>query len=109
MQFLNIKEILDRALVAEYGLAVMFPSLQTANYQRRRFYAEREKLRKAGNQQYDDLSLLTKKDGRLMIIKRHIVNSPSSAGILECRDIMPAELPNKIQSRGKSRCGIGIS
>lgn len=53
--------MLTEAAASEFGIAVLASSLAAALYLRRRLYAERDRLRKAGTAGVDDLSVLIRR------------------------------------------------
>ena len=67
----DLKDLLDRALKAEYGIIIKFPCYETARYQRRRLYAERERHRKQGDASYEGLSLVIRNNSQLLIVQRN--------------------------------------
>ncbi len=105
----DLKTLLDRALKAECGISIKFSTSETARYQRRRLYAERERLRQNGHHDYDDLSLLIRNNNQILIVKRNAIPKLNEAKFQDCRELRIDELPKKILSRGKSRWGISIS
>lgn len=108
MEFETAQALFDRALSSKYGIAIDYGCLTTSHRQRRRLYAEREKVRRTGNGCYDCLSLIVR-EGELHIIKREALLTPVLADVLRLRDLEPGEVPRRILSRGKSYPGIHIS
>ncbi len=107
--FLTLKEILDRALTAQCGITIKLTDSREARYARRRLYAEREKFRRAGDNRYNDLSLLIRNSNQLLIVNRKALLRLDTLKFQQCRELRFEELPDKIFSRGKSHPGIGIS
>lgn len=109
MQYVSdLTSLLNRALQAECGIVVKFDSSYAARHTRRKLYAEREKLRRAGHGEYDGLSLMIRGGREVMVIKRDAVPAAQTA-YAECRNLTPDELPQRILSRGKSRPGVCFS
>lgn len=109
MQYVSdLTSLLNRALQTECGIVVKFDSPYAARHTRRKLYAEREKLRKAGHKEYDGVSLMIRAERELMIIKRDAIPIKQTA-FVESHLLTPDELPPRILSRGKSRPGVGIS
>ena len=96
------EDILDRALVATFGIAISLGSRQEAQRFRRKLYSCREKLRLQGAAQYDVLSFLVKSGGELWLIPRSSVASPEVEDV-SLRLLTQDELPVQILSRGKSK------
>lgn len=107
MEFETAQALFDRALGSEYGIAVVYNCPSNAQRQRRRLYAEREKIRRAGICAYDCLSLIVR-EGELHIIKREALLTPALIDALRLRSLKPGEVPQKIFSRGKSRPFLSI-
>ena len=92
----------EAALASESGVALHTGSTGYANFLRRRFYAERDKLRRRGNSRFDDLSFLVRRNGELWIVPR--VNDKSrELPSLETRHLDIEETPGVIRSRGRHR------
>ncbi len=105
-KFLALKEIMQKATTSEHGLALVFDYSYQAAMHRRRLYAEREKLRKAGETQFDNLSFLIKNKKELWVILRD--NKASMVTMQSLRLLKKEEIPKLILSRGKSRVGLDI-
>ena len=105
---MKISNLFDIALDSLYGIAVCFPTQEDLMRQRRRMYAVREKLRKAGRYQYDDLSFVAKTALELMIIKRQPLHFQKDVLPLY-RHLTSDEGSKNIPSRGKSRLDTSIS
>ncbi len=106
-EFLALKEIMQKATTSEHGLALVFDYSYQAGIQRRRLYAERDKLRKAGETRFDNLSFLIKNKKELWVVSRN--NKTTMVSIQSFRPLQKEEIPKLILSRGKSWGGIDIS
>lgn len=88
---LTPKEIFDRALSANYGIALEFGSHFEANKQRRKLYAEREKLRKRGKPDYDLIKLFVK--GReLWIVPKVALQEKQEMLVHQYRELGPDDI-----------------
>lgn len=105
-EFLPLKEIMQKAVTTEHGLALVFDYPYQAAIHRRRLYAEREKLRKAKETRFDSLSFLIKNKKELWVVLRN--NKVSMVTIQSLRPLKKEEIPKLILSRGKSRIGVDI-
>lgn len=105
-EFLALHDIMQKAMTSEHGLALVFDYPYEAAMHRRRLYAEREKLRKAEETRFDNLSFLIKNKKELWVVLRS--NKVSMVTIQSLRPLQKEEIPKLILSRGKSRVGIDI-
>ncbi len=89
--------LLQRALVTPHGVALVFDDWVKAERARGRLYRLRSALRRAGDNSFDDLSLVMKPFGDLWIIRRdRLPRRNMEDGIqAETRPIDRDELPAK--------------
>lgn len=108
----SISQILTQATQSPLGIALQCRNTRDAHIQRRKFYAEREKLRARGVSSYNELSFLLRPNGELWLVRRAAIPARTTAiDTAEIRALHSQELPSQIASRGKSRVGrnLGIS
>ncbi len=88
--------LLQRALSSPHGVALDFDNWVKAEQARGRLYRLRSALRRAGDDSFDDLSLVMKPFGGLWIVRRDRLPHNGEDGLsTESRPINRDELPEK--------------
>lgn len=97
----NIKDILESALQTPHGIALHAEGLKETLKARRQFYIWREKARKEGQKDYDELSFIVWDEDQLLIVPRRNASATVSADFI--RPLESFETPCRIKARGKSQ------
>lgn len=100
---MSLKTYLDAALASENGIELELLSDSIAVSLRRRFYSERNKLRKAGSFLYDGLSFIVE-NNCILIVKRN--NKAVAPCVLKVTPIKANKVPSAVGARGASKLSI---
>ena len=86
-----------RALDSPHGVALDFDNWVLAERARRRFYSLRDTVRRAGNTDFDILSLVMQRGGGLLIVRRdRLPRRDTDDGLaMKSRTLRAEELPEK--------------
>ncbi len=89
--------LLRQALATPHGVALDFHDWVKAERARRRIYSLRDALRRAGDDSFNDLSLVMQPHGKLLIVRRdRLPRREMEDGLTaESRPISRDELPDK--------------
>ena len=89
--------LMRNALTSPHGIALDFDNWVLADRARRRIYSLRDTLRRAGNTDFDNLSLVMQRGGGLLIVRRdRLPRRDTDDGLaMKSRTLRPEELPEK--------------
>ena len=96
------------ALEADRGLTLQFTSDRERARFRSRFYFERKKAQKAGDDRFDDLSCVAIGTGGMQLIKRSRLKRIEPEFDVSVRPTAADELPETVRARGPHRPGIPL-
>ena len=103
----NIDTVLNQALATQLGIAIVTSNYNTALAMRRKFYAFRERLRRSGNTEFDELSFIAKPNGELHLIRRaEAISSQVPTFDYTTRQLENSDCPKNIIARGKHKPGL---